>query len=220
MPTQLHRALSKDAHLLEHLKNCKAVLVGGAASDPTLLEAARVAGINVITTYGMSEMSGGCIYNNSPIGDTEFRINDDGRIELKGSSKAMGYLSRESFGEWFVTSDLGEIRDGKLFVKGRADDQVNTGGEKVSLSALDDLLHEKFPRLRFASFAIKDSEWGEKIALASDGSMDAELIRSAVREQFGAYAVPKEYFFGVEIPLISIGKPDRVRLSEQYGGKN
>ena len=216
VPTQLHRALTKDAKLLDHLKKCKAVLVGGAAADPSLLTAAESAGINVVTTYGMSEMSGGCVYNNQPLEGVEFRINSDKQIELKGPSMAMGYLSRESFGDWFVTSDLGEIRDGKLFVLGRSDDLINTGGEKVSLSAIDNLLHEKFPRLRFASFSIPDAEWGEKLLLACDGSMDGSIIREALKAQFGAHAVPKEIYFGEEIPLIGIGKPDRKALSTKF----
>ena len=216
VPTQLHRALTKDVTLLEHLKKCKAVLVGGAATDPTLLEAARSAGINVVTTYGMSEMSGGCVYNNQPIGDTEVRINSDGQVELKGSSMAIGYLSRESFGEWFTTNDLGEMRDGKLYIAGRADDQINSGGEKVSLSVIDDYLHETFPRLRFTSFAIPDPEWGQKLVLACDGAMDSELIKSSLREKLGAHSVPKAIFFNVDIPLISIGKPDRNQLAEKF----
>ena len=59
VPTQLFRAMNEAGDLLGELQNAQAVLVGGAAIDPDLLRRAKDSGINVITTYGMSEMSGG-----------------------------------------------------------------------------------------------------------------------------------------------------------------
>ena len=222
VPTQLHRALHGEEKLLRHLKSAKAVLVGGAASSSSLLEQARVAGINTITTYGMSEMSGGCIYNNTPLNGVEVRINEEGAIELAGPMQAMGYLNATALwkqstdGKWFVTSDSGEIRDTKIFVTGRLDDQINSGGKKISLSVVDNFLHDKFPRQRFASLAIADKEWGDKLVLVVDGSMDSGMIKEALRNEFGAHAVPKEILFNKEIPLISIGKPDRRKLRELF----
>lgn len=222
VPTQLHRALHGEEILLRHLQSAKAVLVGGAASSGSLLEQARSAGINTVTTYGMSEMSGGCIYNNLPLEGVEVRINEQGAIELAGPMQAMGYLnasqlwSQSTNGKWFITNDGGEIREGKLFVTGRLDDQINSGGKKISLSVIDNFLHDKFPRQRFASLALADKEWGEKLVLVVDGSMDATMIKDALRDAFGAHAVPKEIAFNKEIPLISIGKPDRKKLREFF----
>ncbi len=222
VPTQLHRALHGEEKLLRHLQSAKAVLVGGAASSDTLLEQARKAGINPVTTYGMSEMSGGCIYNNVPLDGVEVRVNADGAIELAGPMQAMGYLNAPKLwnevtdGKWFITSDGGEIRDGKAFVTGRLDDQINSGGKKISLSVIDNFLHDKFPRQRFASLSLHDKEWGEKLVLVVDGSMDENLIKDAIRLEFGGFAVPKEILFGKEIPLISIGKPDRKKLRELF----
>lgn len=222
VPTQLHRALHGEEKLLRHLQHAKAVLVGGAASSGNLLEQAKAAGINTVTTYGMSEMSGGCIYNNVPLNGVEVRINSDGAIELAGPMRAMGYLnavelwSESTDGKWFITSDSGELNEGKLTITGRLDDQINTGGKKISLSVLDNFLHDKFPRQRFASLALADKEWGEKLVLVVDGSMDPTMIKDALREEFGAHAVPKEILLNKEIPLISIGKPDRKKLRELF----
>ena len=86
VPTQLFRALNGDAKLLNHLQNCQAVLVGGAASDEALLKSARVQGINCVTTYGMTETSGGCVYNGEPLPGVELRINET--IEIKEIGRA------------------------------------------------------------------------------------------------------------------------------------
>ncbi len=222
VPTQLHRALHGESILLHHLQNAKAVLVGGAASSDALLNLARENGINTVTTYGMSEMSGGCIYNNEPLDGVEVRVNEEGAIELAGPMQAIGYLNAPKLwnettdGKWFTTSDGGEIRDGKVFVTGRLDDQINTGGKKISLSIIDNFLHEKFPRQRFASLALPDKEWGEKLVLVIDGSMDHAMIKNALRDEFGGHSVPKQILSNQEIPLISIGKPDRKKLRQLF----
>ena len=63
VPTQLFRALNGDENLLKHLQSAQKVLVGGAALATGIRNQAIAAGINVVTTYGMSETSGGCVYN-------------------------------------------------------------------------------------------------------------------------------------------------------------
>ena len=218
VPTQLHRALHGETKLLHHLQNTKAVLVGGASASESLLKMAREAGINPVTTYGMSEMSGGCIYNNQLLDGVEVRVNEVGAIELAGPMQAMGYLNLPDLWDsvtdqkWFITGDSGEIVDGKIIITGRIDDQINTGGKKIALSVIDNFLHDQFPRQRFSSLSIPDKEWGEKFVLVCDGSMDANLIKDALRTEFGAHAVPKEIKFNTEIPLLGIGKPDRQKL--------
>ena len=62
-----------------------AVLIGGAAATPGLLPRARAAGIAVVTTYGMSETCGGCVYDGRPLPGVTAHIEDDGRILLAGS---------------------------------------------------------------------------------------------------------------------------------------
>ena len=63
MPTQLRRLLDAGADLSSY----DAVLVGGAALSPTLHAAAVAAGVPVVTTYGMSETCGGCVYDGEPL---------------------------------------------------------------------------------------------------------------------------------------------------------
>lgn len=216
VPTQLHRALTGDAQLLEHLQNAKAVLVGGAATSKELRNDAEMAGINVITTYGMTEMCGGCIYNNEPLPGVEVRINEE-VIELNGPMKAIGYLGEKPFGDdFFRTSDSGKFEGGKLEVLGRIDDQIISGGEKISLGTVSEFLNRD-SRQRFIAVGIPDSEWGSALAIASDGEIDQRLIREKLREQFGAHCSPKHFLSNIELPLTAIGKPDIKKLMEIFG---
>ncbi len=92
------------------MRRAKAVLVGGAATQKDLLERAQLAGINIVTTYGMSEMSGGCVYNNEPLDGVEVEIRESNRIALRGPMQALSYLgSLDQLSDkdgWFLTTIL------------------------------------------------------------------------------------------------------------------
>ena len=219
VPTQLFRALQDGAEDLLALQNARAVLVGGAASSEKLLSEARARGVNVVTTYGMSEMSGGCIYNNVPLLNVEVEIRSDQRIALRGPMQASQYLGLESnladSDGWFLTSDAGYLENGKLFVIGRVDDQIISGGEKISLSTIDDYLNTH-TSLRFMSCAIESQEWGQQLCLAANSIFDENQISHLLREAFGAHAVPKLFLMNIELPETSIGKADRATLSKRF----
>lgn len=219
VPTQLHRALTGDIQLLEHLQNCNAVLIGGAAVDNSLLEIARSKGITVFITYGMTETSGGCVFNNLPLPGVLVGLTESGLIKIKGPILASGYQDQESlwtknFSDgWFITSDLGEVKDGKLFVIGRADDVIISGGENISLTAIESALVHDFPDIHFLATSIPDSEWGQRLCLIADADIDYAKVATVLQSKFGRAAVPKEFLVVEEIPLIGIGKPDRVKAS-------
>lgn len=219
VPTQLFRALQERGRFLVSLQNAKAVLVGGAATSTELLKSARESGINVVTTYGMSEMSGGCVYNNDPLPGVEVEIRDSGAIALRGPMQASEYLggalTLTDDAGWFVTSDAGYLKDGKLFVTGRLDDQIISGGEKISLGALDNFLNGA-GELHYMSCAISHPEWGEQLCLASSLEIDQSAISQLLREKFGNHSVPKVFLSGIDLPLTSLGKPDRRRLAQRF----
>ena len=85
VPTQLFSALNGNSDLLKHLQGAKAVLVGGAALSAELRAQGVAAGINIVTTNGMSETSGGCIYDGVALDGVAFEITDDNRIKISGT---------------------------------------------------------------------------------------------------------------------------------------
>ena len=224
VPTQLFKALHGDAHLLAHLVQAKAVLVGGAALSTDLHLQAEKAGINVVVTYGMTETSGGCVYNGTPLEGVEISITPERKIAIKGAVLAHTYIGAESLWEthykdgWFTSSDFGRVENEKLIVEGRSDDVIISGGENISLSAIERSLHANFPHKVFAAFAVKDSQWGDALhlAIAGEGFPSDEDIAQYISEQFGEFSKPKGYLHLPELPLMGIGKVDRMKLSELY----
>ena len=90
VPTQLRRLLDAGADLSSY----DGILVGGAALPAALAERAASAGVRVVTTYGMSETCGGCVYDGLPLDGVEVVVRDDGRVELGGPVVFAGYRLR------------------------------------------------------------------------------------------------------------------------------
>ena len=97
VPTQLRRILDAEEGVAA-LQSYAAVLVGGAALDPATRERARAAGVRVVTTYGMSETAGGCVYDGVPLDGVTVELDEDGRILLGGPTLASGYLRADGDG--------------------------------------------------------------------------------------------------------------------------
>jgi o-succinylbenzoate---CoA ligase len=215
VPTQLFRALNGDDHLLKHLQGAQKVLVGGAALSNAIRNQATAAGINVVTTYGMSETSGGCVYNGEILEGAEVEVRG-GAIFIRGSVLALNLDL--SYG-WFETKDLGEFVDKKLVVIGRSDDVIISGGENLSLNSVESILNEIFPDIQCAAFSVDDPQWGQTLHIAAVGEADTDRISSVLEEKIGAFAKPKGIHFVSSLPLLGIGKVDRKRLAQELSNE-
>jgi o-succinylbenzoate---CoA ligase len=215
VPTQLFRALNGDDHLLKHLQKAQKVLVGGAALSNAVRNQATAAGINVVTTYGMSETSGGCVYNGEILEGTEVEVRG-GSIFIRGNILA---LNLELSDGWFETKDLGEFVDEKLVVIGRSDDVIISGGENLSLNSVESLLNENFPNIQCAAFSVNDPQWGQALHIAVVGQADIDSINTVLESKVGTFAKPKGIHFVNSLPLLGIGKIDRKRLAQELSNE-
>ena len=93
VPTQLVRLLD-DPDGVGALRSFDAVLLGGAATTPTLLARAHDAGVRAVTTYGMTETCGGCVYDGSPLAGVRVDLDAEGRVLIGGPVLATGFLDR------------------------------------------------------------------------------------------------------------------------------
>ena len=220
VPTQLRRALAEPA-AREALASYDAVLVGAAATPPALLAQARAAGIRVVPTYGMSETSGGCVYDGVPLPGV--RVALGATVELSGPVVARGYrlrpdLTRAAFaGRTFRTGDLGRLTpDGRLQVLGRADDVVVTGGEKVAPAAVEAALAEHPAVAEAAVVGVPDTEWGARVVahvvLHPGAALTLDQARDHVGARLGRVSAPRGLRLWPALPLLPSGKPDRAAL--------
>lgn len=217
VPTQLHRVLATGGAALTALTRCAAVLLGGAAAPAALLERARGAGVPVVTTYGMTETSGGCVYDGVPLPGMSVDLAADGRIGLGGATVADGYLDdgpqpfRLVDGvRWFETSDIGELDDvGRLQVLGRADDVLVTGGVNVHPALVERLLEPVADQVVIVG--VPDPEWGSLLTAVVAGSAGLRELRDAVG---GGPHAPRALVRVDQIPTRGPGKPDRLAAAD------
>jgi O-succinylbenzoic acid--CoA ligase len=213
-------------HLLDEpggrdvLASFRAILVGGAAAPAGLRAEAAAAGARVITTYGMSETCGGCVYDGVALDGVSVRIGPGSRIELAGRVLFSGYRGRPDLTAaalddgWFVTSDVGEVSgSGRLAVRGRADGMINTGGEKVAADEVASVL-EACPGVREVVVVGRpDPEWGEvvtAVVVPADPAdpPDLDALRGFARGRLPHYAAPRAVVVVAAVPLLASGKPD------------
>lgn len=217
VPTQLLRLLDAGVEL----RRFRAVLLGGAAAPPSLLSRARDAGVRVVTTYGMSETAGGCVYDGRPLDDVEARVDGDGRVLLRGPVLMTGYrlrpeLTRDALVDgWLRTADLGSIDDGLLTVHGRVDDVIVTGGENVVATAVAALLAAHPGVADVAVTGLPDEEWGQRVVAVVVPKAAAPSLRE-MRAWVAARApgshAPRAMVVVDAIPRLSSGKPDRLAV--------
>ncbi len=223
VPTQLRRLLDAGAPL----DGFRAILLGGAAIPPGMLAEAAVTGARVVTTYGMTETCGGCVYDGIPLDGVRVASGADGRIRVSGPVLFSGYrlapeLTRAALEDgWFVTSDLGEVTQaGGLVVRGRADDVIISGGEKIVAGEVEQVLRG-CPRVREAVVVgAPDPDWGERVTVMIVAADDAgppslDDLRAYVRDRLPRYAAPQAMVVVGELPMLASGKPDRQLIRAQ-----
>ncbi|MDN5717551.1 MAG: AMP-binding protein, partial [Janibacter sp.] len=191
----------------------------------------------VVTTYGMSETGGGCVYNGKPLKGVAARAGADGVLELGGPVVAHGYLgqSSEAFHEeggqrWFRTGDLGTVDgDGRVSVTGRADDIINTGGLKIAPRVVEEAVLAHIAAVTEAVVVgVPDPQWGQAVSLAvvtSPGGPPVgpvpeggvAEIREMLRPHLEAAALPRRVHVVAELPMRGPGKPDRTAVARLLG---
>lgn len=223
VPTQLVRLLDDEAATAA-LRSFEGVLLGGAAAAPDLLARAGAADVAVVTTYGMTETCGGCVYDGRPLDGVSVRLDDDGRILLSGPVLADGYLARPDLdAEAFVqvdgvrhlrTSDLGAWVDGSLVVLGRADDVLVSGGVKVSPAQVESVVAGIPGIAETCVVGVPDAEWGQAVValvVARTGDRPPTLaqVRAAVADVLGPTHAPRHVVVTDSLPVRGPGKIDR-----------
>jgi O-succinylbenzoic acid--CoA ligase len=222
VPTMLARLLDAGAPL----ERLRCAVIGGAATPRSLIDRALDAGVPVAPTYGLTETASQVATMppgetaarpdsaGPPILSTEVRIDPEGRICVRGPTVAPGCAGADG---WLVTGDLGRLDDeGYLYVHGRADDVIVTGGKNVSPAEVEDVL-VGHPRVADAGVGGReDPEWQEAVVahvvIADGDGPSAEELRAFCRERLAPHKVPKDFVFVDQLPRNEQGKLLRDRL--------
>jgi o-succinylbenzoate---CoA ligase len=230
VPTQVERLLASGVDLSPF----DAVLLGGSSAPADLLARARDAGSAVVTTYGMSETCGGCVYDGVPLDGVRVDVDqDDGRVLLSGPTLFSGYrlrpdLTREALDAAgrMRTADLGRWDGERLRVLGRIDDVVVTGGEKVVPALVESVLDALAasgslrPSGPWVVVGVPDDVWGQRVVAVTGpppaGAVPSvDDLRAAARDRLTAASLPREVVVLDPVPVLASGKVDRLAVRAQ-----
>lgn len=142
-----------------------------------------------------------------------------GRIFVGGALKFDGYTNggdKERIRGLLSSGDMGRFRDGLLFVEGRDDDMIVSGGENVFPQEVEELLAGHPAVAEAAVVGVPDDEFGQRLAAFvvthPDAALDADEVRSHVRRHLARHKVPRDVTFVDELPRNTTGKLLRRQL--------
>ena len=117
---------------------------------------------------------------------------------------------------WFFTGDIGFVDDaGDLFVTGRVDDMIITGGENVSPVDIESCLSLHSAVVEVAVVGLPDERWGKLVTAfvkRSGAVAEAELDAHCRGAGLPSHKLPRRYVFVAEVPKSPVGKLLRRRL--------
>ena len=203
----------------------RCLLIGGAAADRSLMEAAIEAGYPVAFTYGMTEACSqvatappdlvakkpGTV--GFPLDGVELRIDENGEIFVRGPTVAKPFSDEEG---WFATGDLGSFdREGHLWIAGRIDDRIISGGTNVDFQLVEDAIRD-FPGISdVAIVGVPDHIWGNVVgALVVPGpeKLNLQALKLNLRQRISSSEIPRLFAVAEEIPRNLNGKLDRLEI--------
>jgi acyl-CoA synthetase (AMP-forming)/AMP-acid ligase II len=232
VPSMLRRMLARPAALA----SIRCVISGGAALPPSLAAETRARlGDVLFNLYGTSE--GGVAVFAAPADLAEapdtigreiwgVRVNvlgPDDRPVPDGEAGRLCVTSSAavSRGCRIETGDVG-FRDpatGRLFVRGRADDMIVSGGENVSPWEVETVLAQH-PQVReAAAVGVPDPDFGQRLVAFVEpregGALDAAALSAWLAERVARYQRPRAIHILDDLPLTPIGKVDKKALARR-----
>jgi acyl-[acyl-carrier-protein]-phospholipid O-acyltransferase/long-chain-fatty-acid--[acyl-carrier-protein] ligase len=160
-------------------------------------------------------------------------IADGGELVVRGPNIMLGYLFHGGDGEimqpwteargagWYATGDIVALDEqGYIRILGRAKRFAKIAGEMISLAAVEELAHSRWPDGEHAALALSDSRKGEQVVLVTNVSEAArsDLVVAARSAGVNELMIPRRMIFLERLPLLGSGKIDHTALREQVLG--
>ncbi|MEV0333454.1 AMP-binding protein [Nocardia sp. NPDC050717] len=153
-------------------------------------------------------------------GDTPVtELGSVGTVHVGNSIAFHGYSgggSKQIRGGLMSTGDLGHFDSGgRLFIDGRDDDMIVSGGENVFPGEVEDLLYRHPAVTEAAVIGVADEEFGQRLAafVVRADDLDADAVRTYVKAHLARFKAPRDVVFVDELPRTPTGKIDRRGLA-------
>lgn len=213
----------------------RCMLLGGGPIDLETLKDCRQLTIPVVQSYGMTETCSQIVALNDA--DADSRIGSVGKplfltqlklaeknqeVLLKTPALTVGYLNRPqalsdklTADGWYRTGDIGHFdSDGFLYIDGRIDDMIISGGENIFPDEIESVYLQRPDVDEIAVVGVDDSKWGQRpvaFVVGNQPISEPELIQFG-RQRLAHYKVPKQFIQIDQLPMNAGGKVQRFKL--------
>ncbi len=216
-------------------RNARLAISAGAPLPASLEQVIFAAtGLKVHNFYGASEC-GGIAYDASttpraddacvgaPMPGVNLSLDADGCLTVHSHAVGQTYWPEPSEGLGdgvFRTSDLAEIRDGAVLLRGRLADQINVAGRKVCAAVIEQMLLRHPAVGECLAFGVPDraAGRGETIVacVVAKAAVSAEALRTFLLERLPAWQVPREWWFVESLAANPRGKTSRLEWRQKF----
>lgn len=216
-------------------KNVRLAISAGAPL-PVALEQSVFAssGLKIHNFYGSSEC-GGIAYDasdtprtdvscaGSPMKNVQLSVSGEGCLEVRGRNVGQTYWpeSNPNLADGcFRTTDLAEIRDGLVYLCGRAGDRINVAGRKISPEEIEKVLltHPEVSECLVFGVPAKDVDRADVIiaCVSSKSLVTSEVLRQFLLERLPAWQIPREWIFVPSLGTNQRGKISRTEWRNKF----
>ena len=160
----------------------------------------------------------------------DLAVDPDGTVWCKGPEHARFTYWRDeakTAAAWrdgaFTVGDLGRLEEGYLFLDGRREDLIISGGVNVYPAEVEQVLGEAEGVAEVAVFGLADEEWGQRVCAAvvpagphrgRSAERVVEAVAAHARARLAGYKRPKHYVVMDELPRTATGKVQRGRIPD------
>jgi fatty-acyl-CoA synthase len=247
VPVMLQRILELGEEVISRydLSALRVIALSGSSLSPSLCEKALEAfGPVLYNLYGSTEVAWATIATPEDLAEApgtvgrpprgtvvklfdpegrEVPQGETGRIFVANEMLFEGYTgggSKDVIDGLMATGDVGHFDEGgRMFVDGRDDDMIVSGGENVFPQEVEELLHRHDAVADAAVVGVDDDEWGQRlraVVVKQKGKqLSEDQVKSYVKERLARYKVPREVVFMDELPRNATGKVLKRELRDQ-----
>jgi len=216
--------IMKNSNGILMLSKLKLLIIGGDAINKDMFDYLNKSKINSYVSYGMTETASGIAgyfiknqsffdinYLGNPHRHVKIKLSDSKKIIIKSKMVFKNYVGESYNDNFFMTNDIGEIKNNKVFYKSRGGEMIVSGGENINLLTIKNALSEWKSSFRSIVVIYNDLEWGEiPIVVYKETNKDQliENLKQHCQNILPKFMVPK-HFIGLDvIPLLSNKKPN------------
>lgn len=237
VPLQIQTLLESKPIFTEILGSAKAIIIGGAAVNDSIVEKVQTIFPPVYATYGMTETITHIATKRINGSEKEDFFNTLDGVDIKlNDENCLMIKSKTTDNEWITTNDVAEIINGSSFVlHGRIDNVINSGGVKIQLEKVEKAAEGILQKLstdeqklsgRSFVFSLPDEKLGERLVFVLEKEVNHAFpskddgtkidILQGFKEILPKFEVPKEVFFVEKMIETPTGKIDKIKTINAY----